>query len=188
MRVVASQSLEKYDKLPKTNISPKKRIHSPFQQSTSDTKRSETVRSRSDSQSLPKDSLSTHRSHSHSRQRSRSHEKSIHGEVTRISDRGFGFIRPDDGNRGDGRESDIYFHCTGVRGMRFDDLREGDGVTFEVGEDRRTGRSRGENIVPDREVKERRERHRSRDRNYRRRDHSRSRNVCRDRRYRSYSH
>lgn len=49
------------------------------------------------------------------------------GTIARIvADRGFGFITPDDGSK------DVFFHARGLDGVEFDDLREGDKVTFDV--------------------------------------------------------
>ncbi len=45
-----------------------------------------------------------------------------------ISDRGFGFIAAE------GLPKDLFFHSNSVVGASFDDLREGDTVTFEVEE------------------------------------------------------
>ncbi|MEX0933825.1 MAG: cold shock domain-containing protein [Candidatus Paceibacterota bacterium] len=50
------------------------------------------------------------------------------GTVARITDRGFGFIAQE------GREKDLFFHANELNGITFDDLREGDEVTFEVSE------------------------------------------------------
>ncbi len=56
-------------------------------------------------------------------------------------DRGFGFIAPDDANK------DVFFHSSAVEGRVFDQLREGQRVEFEVGEDpRNPGRTRAENV------------------------------------------
>ena len=41
-------------------------------------------------------------------------------------DRGFGFIKAEDGR-------EIFFHRSGLRGVRFDSLSEGQLVEFEVG-------------------------------------------------------
>ncbi len=43
-----------------------------------------------------------------------------------VSDRGFGFI---EGERGD----DLFFHHTGVQGVTFEELREGQDVEYEIG-------------------------------------------------------
>ena len=60
------------------------------------------------------------------------------GEIVRlVRDRGFGFIRV-----ADGRE--IFFHASGTVGIPFDDLQEGQRVTFSVGQD---ARGRGERAV-----------------------------------------
>lgn len=50
------------------------------------------------------------------------------GTIARIvSDRGFGFIKPADGG------DDLFFHARSIVGdTMFDDLREGDNVTFDV--------------------------------------------------------
>ena len=45
-----------------------------------------------------------------------------------ISDRGFGFISQE------GEEKDLFFHATELQGVDYDDLKEGDEVTFEVAE------------------------------------------------------
>lgn len=50
------------------------------------------------------------------------------GTIARLTDRGFGFIKRD------GQEKDLFFHSNEVVGTTFNDLREGDRVTFEVGE------------------------------------------------------
>ena len=48
------------------------------------------------------------------------------GKVKQINDRGFGFI--DTGGR-----VDLFFHSSAVVEGRFDEMREGSEVTFEVG-------------------------------------------------------
>ena len=49
------------------------------------------------------------------------------GKIARLTDRGFGFITPDNG------EKDVFFHARSlVEGLMYDDLREGDAVTFDV--------------------------------------------------------
>jgi len=47
-----------------------------------------------------------------------------------IADKGYGFI-----NAEDGREH--FFHITGLQGIDFKNLKEGDSVEFEVGKDKR---------------------------------------------------
>ena len=46
-----------------------------------------------------------------------------------VKDRGFGFI-----SQGEG---DIFFHCSAVTGSTFEELREGQNVTYEVEQGRR---------------------------------------------------
>lgn len=53
------------------------------------------------------------------------------GTVARVTDRGFGFITPDDAQ---GEKKDIFFHANELQNVHFNDLREGDKVTFEVAE------------------------------------------------------
>ncbi|MBI4086421.1 cold shock domain-containing protein [Candidatus Kaiserbacteria bacterium] len=48
------------------------------------------------------------------------------GTIARVTDRGFGFITPENG------EKDIFFHANELNGLSFDELREGDAVTFEI--------------------------------------------------------
>ncbi len=48
------------------------------------------------------------------------------GKIARVTDRGFGFITPDDG------EKDVFFHAKDVVDVEFNDLQEGDAVTFDV--------------------------------------------------------
>ncbi len=50
------------------------------------------------------------------------------GTIARVTDRGFGFITPKDG------EKDLFFHANELQNAEFNDLREGDAVTFEVAE------------------------------------------------------
>ena len=44
-----------------------------------------------------------------------------------VKDKGFGFIAAGDGN-------EYFFHNSACRGCRFDELREGQNVTFERGQ------------------------------------------------------
>lgn len=48
------------------------------------------------------------------------------GTIARLTDRGFGFIARD------GEEKDLFFHANELQGTTFDELNEGDKVTFEV--------------------------------------------------------
>jgi CspA family cold shock protein len=50
------------------------------------------------------------------------------GKIARVTDRGFGFITPDGGNK------DVFFHAQSLVGITFDELREGDAVSFEIEE------------------------------------------------------
>ena len=48
------------------------------------------------------------------------------GKIARLTDRGFGFISME------GEEKDLFFHATELVDVEFNDLQEGDDVTFEV--------------------------------------------------------
>lgn len=50
----------------------------------------------------------------------------MNGKVKTIRDKGFGFITPDDGSQ------DVFFHHSSLVDANFNDLREGDAVTFEI--------------------------------------------------------
>ena len=48
------------------------------------------------------------------------------GTIARLTDKGFGFIKRE------GQEKDLFFHSNELVGVSFDELREGDSVSFEV--------------------------------------------------------
>lgn len=50
------------------------------------------------------------------------------GKIKRLTDKGFGFITPTEGG------SDMFFHSSAVEGVHFNDLREGQEVTYSVGQ------------------------------------------------------
>ena len=49
------------------------------------------------------------------------------GTIKRLTDKGFGFIAASDG-------TEYFFHQSACSGTRFDELREGQAVTFEKGQ------------------------------------------------------
>lgn len=51
----------------------------------------------------------------------------MEGTIKKLTDRGYGFI----GREG---EDDLFFHANSVEGAEFDELSEGDEVTFETEE------------------------------------------------------
>lgn len=51
-----------------------------------------------------------------------------HGKIKRVTDKGFGFITPA------GSNNDMFFHSSNVEGVQFNDLREGQEVTYTVGQ------------------------------------------------------
>ena len=50
------------------------------------------------------------------------------GTIARLNEQGYGFISSE------GEEKDLFFHKNELQGVEYNDLREGDKVTFEVGE------------------------------------------------------
>lgn len=52
----------------------------------------------------------------------------MRGTIIRKRDEGYGFIKPEEG------EKDVFFHASAIAEGTFDDFNEGDTVTFEVEE------------------------------------------------------
>ena len=50
------------------------------------------------------------------------------GKIARLTDRGYGFISRE------GVDKDLFFHSNELKNAEFNDLREGDLVTFDVAE------------------------------------------------------
>jgi CspA family cold shock protein len=48
------------------------------------------------------------------------------GTIKRLTDKGFGFIE-------DGSGTDVFFHMSAVEGIQYDDLQEGQQVSYNVG-------------------------------------------------------
>ncbi len=59
------------------------------------------------------------------------------GIIKKLTDRGFGFIKPEQGE-------DLFFHGSDVEGVEFNSLHEGQVVEFEKGQ--RDGRPRAANV------------------------------------------
>jgi len=51
----------------------------------------------------------------------------MEGTIKRITDKGFGFIE-------NGNDKDMFFHSSALEGVRFDELREGQRVSYSVGQ------------------------------------------------------
>ena len=51
------------------------------------------------------------------------------GKIARLMDRGFGFIKPEEGE-------DLFFHRNELEGVEFNNLSEGQEVEFEKGQGR----------------------------------------------------
>ncbi|WP_435657142.1 cold-shock protein [Brucella pituitosa] len=56
-------------------------------------------------------------------------------------DKGFGFITPDDGG------SDVFVHVSGLA-QAGGSPGEGQKVSYEIGQDRKTGKAKAENVRP----------------------------------------
>lgn len=52
------------------------------------------------------------------------------GKIQRLTDRGFGFIEADN----DDYDDDLFFHANELDGVEFDELTEGETVSFEITE------------------------------------------------------
>ncbi|MGA8170050.1 MAG: cold-shock protein [Methylocystis sp.] len=54
--------------------------------------------------------------------------------------KGYGFIQPDDGDK------DVFVHISAVERAGLRDLREGQKVSYEIAQDRRTGKSSADEL------------------------------------------
>jgi len=60
----------------------------------------------------------------------------MEGTIKKLTDKGFGFIDVD------GEEKDLFFHSNELQGVSYDELKEGDKVSFEKADS-----PKGENAV-----------------------------------------
>ncbi len=60
----------------------------------------------------------------------------MEGTIKKLTDKGFGFIDVD------GEEKDLFFHSNELQGVSYDQLKEGDKVSFEKADS-----PKGENAV-----------------------------------------
>ncbi len=69
------------------------------------------------------------------------------GTIRQIIDRGFGFIKTEDGK-------DLFFHRSEIEGVEFSNLKAGQGVEFEIAQDKK-GRAQAVKVRPmDNQVQE----------------------------------
>jgi CspA family cold shock protein len=66
----------------------------------------------------------------------------MEGTIKRITDKGFGFIE-------NGTDKDMFFHSTCLEGVRFEELREGQRVTYNVGQGPKGPRAENVQLVED---------------------------------------
>jgi len=52
----------------------------------------------------------------------------MNGTIKRLTDKGYGFIACE------GQDKDVFFHSSELKGVRYDEIREGDAMTFEIAE------------------------------------------------------
>ncbi|WP_040769577.1 MULTISPECIES: cold-shock protein [Novipirellula] len=64
------------------------------------------------------------------------------GKIKRVTDKGFGFIETDSG-------SDMFFHSSALEGVNYDDLREGQLVSYNVGSGPKGPRAENVQLVED---------------------------------------
>ena len=64
------------------------------------------------------------------------------GTIKRLTDRGFGFIETSDG---DGQ--DMFFHMSACEGCSFDELHEGQKVSFTIGQGPKGPRAEGVRVI-----------------------------------------
>jgi CspA family cold shock protein len=60
------------------------------------------------------------------------------GIIKKLTDKGFGFIDV-------GEKSDLFFHASNLEGVQYDELQEGQRVSFDEGAGRE-GKPRAENV------------------------------------------
>ncbi|MEM8736263.1 MAG: cold shock domain-containing protein [Planctomycetota bacterium] len=65
------------------------------------------------------------------------------GTIKRLTDKGFGFIAPAEGG------NDMFFHTSALEGVHFNDLREGQKVTYTVGEGPKGPRAENVKLLDD---------------------------------------
>ena len=65
------------------------------------------------------------------------------GEITKLTDRGFGLIKSDQTSK------EIFFHVSALQGVSFDDLYEGQRVSFSEGQGDKGPRAEGVTTMTD---------------------------------------
>jgi CspA family cold shock protein len=63
------------------------------------------------------------------------------GTIKRLTDKGFGFIETEDGG-----DKDMFFHHSNVEGVSYEDLQEGQRVSYNAGQGPKGPRA--ENVKP----------------------------------------
>ncbi len=63
------------------------------------------------------------------------------GTISKLTDRGFGFIKQEDG-------TELFFHRSQVDGDAFDSLTQGQAVTYEKGMGQRSNKEEAQKVAP----------------------------------------
>ncbi len=66
----------------------------------------------------------------------------MEGTIKRLTDKGFGFIAS-------GSDKDMFFHSSNCEGVCFEELREGQRVTYSVGQGPKGPRAENVQVVDD---------------------------------------
>ncbi|MGE5445368.1 MAG: cold-shock protein [Ignavibacteriales bacterium] len=56
-----------------------------------------------------------------------------------VADKGYGFIKSEEGG-------EVFFHLSGLRGIDFNDLKEGDLLEYDMEKDKRSGKFRAVSV------------------------------------------
>ena len=62
------------------------------------------------------------------------------GTIKRLTDKGFGFISNESG-------TDLFFHMSAVEGVRFEDLQQGQKVSFKEGQGPKGARAENVRVI-----------------------------------------
>ncbi|WP_153555488.1 cold-shock protein [Roseimaritima sediminicola] len=64
------------------------------------------------------------------------------GKIKRLTDKGFGFIATESG-------TDMFFHCSNLEGVSYEELREGQRVEYSIGQGPKGPRAENVQVLED---------------------------------------